>query len=124
MIELYEPNPHKMTTPQEKAQCVFWFIKTKSNVQTQRNYTSKYGRDPSSRPSIRLWHKKFMETGTVFDTRQSGRPRTSEESIKRVRQAFQRSPMKSIRTAARQLELQRSTMHRVSSILTSVFRWV
>ena len=108
MNELYELNPHKMTTPQEEAQCVSWFIETKSNVQTQRNYRSKYGRDPPSRPSICLWHKKFMETGTVFDTRRSGRPRTFEKNIKRVRQAFQRSPMKSIRTAARQLKLPRS----------------
>ena len=99
MIELYELNPYKMTTPQEKAQCVSWFIDTKSDVQTQRNYRSKYGRDPPSRRSIRLWHKKFMETGTVFDTRRSGRPR-NHQNIKRVRQAFQRSPMKSIRTAA------------------------
>jgi len=53
MIELYESNPHKMTTAQEKAQCVSWFIETKSDVQTQRNYRSKYGRDPPSRPSIR-----------------------------------------------------------------------
>ena len=53
-----------------------------------------------------------METGTVFDTR-SGRPRTSEENIERVRQAFQRSPMKSIRTAARQLELSHSTVYKV-----------
>ena len=105
MIELYELNLHKMTTPQEKAQCVSWFIETKSNVQTQRNNSSKYGRDPPSRPSIRLWHKKCMETG------RSGRP--FEENIERVRQAFQRSPMKSIRTAARQLELPRSTVHKV-----------
>ena len=110
MIELYELNSHKMTTPQEKAQCVSWFIETKSDVQTQRNYRSKYGRDPPSPSSIRLWHKKFKETGTVFDTRRSGRPRTSEENIERERQAFQRSPMKSIRTAARQLELPRSTL--------------
>ena len=72
MIELYELNPHKMTTPQEKAQCASWFIETKSDVQTQRNYRSKYERDPPSRLSIGLWHKKFMETGTVFDTRRSG----------------------------------------------------
>ena len=38
MIELYESNPHKMTTAQEKAQCVSWFTETKSDVQTQRNY--------------------------------------------------------------------------------------
>ena len=54
-----------------------------------------------------------METGTVFDTRRSGRPRTSEENIERVRQAFQRSSMKSIRTASRQFELPRSTVHKV-----------
>ena len=113
MIELCELNPHKMTTLQEKAQCVSWFIEAKSDVQTQRNYRSKYGRDPPPRPLICLWHKKFMETGTVFDTRRSGRPRTSEENIERVRQAFQRSPMKSIHTAARQLELPRSTVHKV-----------
>jgi len=29
-----------MTTAQEKAQCVSWFIETKSDVQTQRNYRS------------------------------------------------------------------------------------
>ena len=112
MIELYKLNPHKMTT-QEKMQCVSWFIETKSDVQTQQNYRSKYGKDPLSCPLICLWNKKFMETGTVFDTRRSGQPRTSEENIERVRQAFQRSPMKSIHTAARQLELPRSTMHKV-----------
>ena len=72
MIELYESKPHKMITAQGKTQCVSWFIETKSNVQTQRTYRSKYGRDPPSRPLIRLWHKKFMETGTVFDARRSG----------------------------------------------------
>ena len=61
-----------MNSAQEKVQCVSWFTETKSDVQTQRNYTSKYGRDTPSRPSIRLWHKKFMETGTVFDARSSG----------------------------------------------------
>ena len=43
MIELYELNPHKMTTPEEKAQCVSWFIETKSDIQTQRNYRSSGG---------------------------------------------------------------------------------
>ena len=113
MIELFESNSLKMTTAQEKAQCVSWFIETKSDFQTQRNYRSKYGKDPPSRPLICLWHKKFMETGTVFDARRSGQPRPSEENIERVRQAFQRSPMKSIRTAARQLDLPCATVHKV-----------
>ena len=40
MIELCELNPHKMTTPREKAQCLSWFIETQSDVQTQQNYRS------------------------------------------------------------------------------------
>ena len=31
-----------MVTPQQKAQCVSWFIETKSIVQTQRRYRTKY----------------------------------------------------------------------------------
>ena len=54
-----------------------------------------------------------METETVFDTRKSGQPRTSEENIEHIRQAFQRSSMKSIHTAARQLKLPHSTVHKV-----------
>ena len=95
-------NPQIMATPQEKAQCVSWFIETKSDMQTQRNYRINYRRHPPSRPSIRAWHNKFMETGTVLDKERSGRPKISEENINRVREASARSPTKSIRTAARQ----------------------
>ena len=43
----------------------------------------------------------------------SGRPRTSAENIESVRQAFDRSPMKSIRTATRGLELPLTTVRKV-----------
>ena len=55
-----------MTTPQEKAQCVSWFIETKSDTQVQRNFRTKYGKVPPARSSIREWHKKFMDTGSVL----------------------------------------------------------
>ena len=42
-----------------------------------------------------------------------GDQRPSEENVECVRQAFQRSPMKSIHTAARQLDLPRATVHKV-----------
>ena len=61
-----------MATLQEKTQCVSWFIETKSDVQTQRKYRTKYGRDPPSGPSIHRWHKKFIVTGSVLDTVRSG----------------------------------------------------
>ena len=42
----------KMSTAQEKAQCVSWFIKTKSDIQGQRNFTCKYGRGPPAGSTI------------------------------------------------------------------------
>ena len=57
---------------QEKTQCVFWFVETKSDVQTQRKYRTKCGRDPPSRLSIYRWQKKFIETGSGLDTVRSG----------------------------------------------------
>ena len=70
-----------MATPQEKAQCVSWFIETKSDVQIQRKYRTKYERDLPSSPSIHRWHKKFIETGSMLDTVRNGRPRTSGEIV-------------------------------------------
>ena len=40
-----------------------------------------------------------------------------KKNIEHVRQAFHGSPMKSICTAARQLELPRSTVHKVKDIV-------
>ena len=74
-----------MTTLKKSAMhnCVSWFIETKSDVQTQQNYRTKYGRDPPSRP-----FNSFMEAWTVFDAWRNGRLRASEENIDHVRQAF------------------------------------
>ena len=54
-----------------------------------------------------------MERGSVLDAVRSGRPRISGEIIERVRPAFSCSPMKSIRTAARELQLPPATVHMV-----------
>ena len=84
-------------TPKGKAQYVSWFIEKKLDVHTQQNYRTKHGRNHHhSCLSIRLWHKKFMETGTVFDAGRSGRPKAFEENIECVRQASNRSFMKFI----------------------------
>ena len=53
-----------MATPQEKAQCVEWFIETRSDTQVQRNFRTRYGRNPPSRTSIRELYKRFNETGS------------------------------------------------------------
>ena len=55
-----------MTTPQEKAQCVSVFIKTKSDIQAQRNFIAKYVKRAPSRQSFRNWHKQFVGTGKLL----------------------------------------------------------
>ena len=82
-----------MITPQEKAQYVSWFIATKYDIPTQRNYTTKYAKQAPARQSIRNCHKQFMETGTLLHKPRCGRPRTSEEDIKRIHQSFSHSPI-------------------------------
>ena len=88
-----------MTTPQEKARCVPWFFKTKSDIQEQRNFIAKYVKRAPARQSISNWHKQFVGTGTLPLKPRSGWPKTSEKGIERIRQSFSRSPTKSIRSA-------------------------
>ena len=101
-----------MSTQQEKAPCVSWFIETKSVIQAQRNFTRKCGKKPSARSTIRAWHEKFMETGSVLQRKGAGRPQISEE-IESVRVTYTRSPKKSIRRACTQLQIPRSSIHKV-----------
>ena len=88
-----------MTTSQEKAQCVSWFIKTKSDFQSQRNSIAKYVKRAPARQSIRNWHKQFVGTGTLLLKPRTGWSKTSEKGIERIRQSFSRRPTKSIHTA-------------------------
>ena len=73
-----------MSTSHEKAQCVSCFIETMSDIAAQRNFRRKYGRKPPAQPTIRAWHKKFMETGSVLLKKRAGRPQISEEEIESV----------------------------------------
>ena len=99
-----------MTTPQEKAQCVWWYVESKSPVTVQRQFRRQYERDPPSKSCIMRWVKNFQETGSVKDLPRSGRPGVSQQTVEKVQVAFQRSPQKSIRRASRELHVPKSTI--------------
>ena len=104
----------RMATPQEKAQCVEWFIKMRSDTQVHHNFRTRCGRTPSSRTSIREWYKGFKETGSCQKQKSTGRPSsTSAADDERVRESFQQSPRKSLRWASRELWLPTTTGHRI-----------
>ena len=88
----------KMSTPQEQAQCVSWFIETKSDIQVQWNFRCKYGRKPFAQPTIQAWHKNFIETGSGLQRKGTGQPQISGEEIESVQAAYTRSPRNSYKS--------------------------
>ena len=68
------------------------------------------GRDPPDVKSIKGWHDKFKETGSVGDKRRSERPGVSDETVDTVRTAFQRSPQETTRHASRETAYLRASL--------------
>ncbi|GBL70816.1 hypothetical protein AVEN_176180-1 [Araneus ventricosus] len=70
-----------MWTPQEKVQCAASFIEIKSDTQVQRNFRTQYGREPPSRPTIRVWYTTFRETSSVLYKQGAGHPSVSDANV-------------------------------------------
>jgi transposase len=100
-------------TKQEKASCVLDYAQCKSVTTVQRNFRRRFGKDPPTRKSIYDWHRKFEATGCLCKGKSPGRPRVSEENVQRIRQAFLRSPKKSIPKASRELQIPQTTVWKV-----------
>ncbi|GBM45625.1 hypothetical protein AVEN_204755-1 [Araneus ventricosus] len=102
-----------MASPEKRAQCVAWFIETKSDIQTQRNYLTMYGEISPSRSSIHERYHKFMTMENVNHKKGYGSPSTRVECVERVHETFSRSPTKSIPRASQELNMARATIHRL-----------
>ncbi|PSN44358.1 hypothetical protein C0J52_19621, partial [Blattella germanica] len=63
--------------------------------------------------NIRRWHNQLPTTGCLCIGKSVGRPRVSEENVQRVRDAFVRSPKKSVRKASRELTMPVMTVWKV-----------
>jgi hypothetical protein len=57
--------------------------------------------------------EKFKETGCVAKQKSSGRPGTSEENVKHIRQSCVRSPKKSIAHRNLELGIQKTTIQNI-----------
>ena len=53
---------------------------------------------------IPRWYRQFVETGCFCKGKSPGRPRVSDDIIESVREAFQRSPRKSMARVSRELK--------------------
>ncbi|XP_069675722.1 UDP-glucosyltransferase 2-like [Periplaneta americana] len=99
-----------MATAQERAQAIWWYAETNSVIQVQRNFRRVFQKEPPSRNTIKTWKQYFLATGSVVKLHGGGNVRVSEECVAAVRQAYERSPRKSVRQAGRELQMPKSTM--------------
>jgi hypothetical protein len=102
-----------MAPVQQKAQCVLWYVEFKSIVTIQRNFRRMYGTEAPTDKSITRWFTRFKETRSVEKQKSTGRPRTSEEIVKRIRQSCVRSPKKSIARRSLDLGVPKNTIQNV-----------
>jgi len=77
-----------MWTVQQKAQFVLWYAELKSVMAVQRKWRSLHpGEKPPTDKALIRWMNQFKEPGTVEKQISTGRPRTSEEDVERIRQS-------------------------------------
>ncbi|XP_062820735.1 uncharacterized protein LOC103282930 isoform X1 [Anolis carolinensis] len=103
-----------MVSLEHKVFCVLQFTKTGSVTVVRRAFRGQFGTNPPTPKSIRRWYRQFEETGSLHKGKSTGRPRTSEENVRRIQQSFLESPLQSTRCASRELAISHTTVWRIS----------
>ena len=92
-----------MATMQHKIFYVRELIKTESVTAAQRAFRLRFNIQPPKKKRICRWNHQFEQIGCLCKGKNSGRPRVSEENVRRIQENFERSPRKSTRRANREL---------------------
>lgn len=101
---------------QQRARCVLWYAKSESITEVQRKFRATYGKHSQgpNTSSIRKWHAKFLETGSVLDsTRKKESTKRTEAAAVLVREHFEEDCHTSQRRAANALNMSRTTIQRI-----------
>lgn len=67
---------------------MLWIHKTKSPINVQQTFRCYYVRNFPATKSVKRWHDRFKETGSVANLPRSTRTSIIEAVIERVRQSF------------------------------------
>ena len=81
-------------TGREKAFCVLKYARPQSNKTVQHAFVVEFSKPLPTAMQICTWHKKFKEDGCLCRRKGSGRPKTSEERVMRVRKKILHNPKK------------------------------
>ena len=103
----------KMVTMQHKIFCIREFIKTESATAVQHAFHLHFIIQPPTRKNMCRWNHEFEQIGCLCKGKSSGRPRVSEENVRRIQESFERSSCKSTRRASRELGIPKPTVWHV-----------
>jgi len=81
---------------------VLRFEVSRSVITMQREFRARFKKDAPHRNNITRWYRQFVETRCLCKGKSPGRPHVSDDNIERVREAFQRSPRKSVARAKKE----------------------
>lgn len=74
-----------MTSPQEKAHTVTWFIEFKSTTQVQCKFWTTHNRSPALKPTMYEEHERFLVAGSVLPKPKSSYLSKSYEGTKWIK---------------------------------------
>jgi hypothetical protein len=81
---------------------VLRFEVSRSVITVHCELRARFKKDAPHKSNVTRWCGQFVETRCLCKGRSSGRRRVSDDKIERVREAFQRSPLKSVARASRE----------------------
>jgi len=81
----------------------FAFVTSLKLTAVQRAFRLRFNIQPPTRKSICRWNHHFEQIGCLCKSKSFGRPRVSEENVRRIQESFERSPRKSTGRASREL---------------------
>jgi len=94
----------------EQSFCVLEYPRTSSVVTVQRRFLAEFQKAALVLNSIKKCYAKFRDEGSLCTAPRPGRPGPSEETVNRIREAYQPSPCKSTICASLELGVVQSTV--------------
>ena len=79
----------------------------------RKRFSERFNKPAPKRDTLYTWEKKAFTTGSVLDSKRSGRPRTRELHVESVEESCSRSPQKSSRKRSSELGIPRSTLQKI-----------
>ena len=102
-----------MFTVEQRIAVVVGRVRGQTYRQVREAFQRRFRKQAPTQQNIQMLVNKFMRTGSVADEQRSSRPPTSQERVKTIREAIERSPRASTRHLSREVGIPLATVWKV-----------